>query len=353
MVMMDKIIEETKESIRNFKGDPVNNLGFLIPVVIGLIALGSGIVTYIMYIFGGGYTVQINAAKEYGWFGGYSEKFTTGTTGMISSGVIGKIILLLVGIEFILMMINYFQCNGKGKRILMIMDLFFLAIQSLLIMNIFVGSIGIIVITLISKLFGVKTISPQTFAYAWVFILIAAIITFIVLVMTTKECRWMLGYTALALVIAKVLIPVVFLVLQNIVSIFMMLIVLLVIAVGIILFLSGGNGDGAETSNNVSGKSYGVSSESKKSNIRKLQEKEEKERKMKQNKNSRYISNLNEIGGNKLFKVHGAFGDYIQLDNGPVNKKICSLEALEKGKFHIYDEKIGREIKSDEIPWKK
>ena len=81
--MVDNLIYRTKESVNNFKEDPINNLGFLIPVAIALISLGSGIVTYIMYIFNGGYTVQINAAKKYGWFGGYSEKFTSGTTGMI------------------------------------------------------------------------------------------------------------------------------------------------------------------------------------------------------------------------------------------------------------------------------
>ena len=121
-------IERTKELARDLKEDPVNGLGFLIPVVIGLIALGSGIVTYIMYISKGGYTAQINAVKKYGWFGEYSKKFTTGATGMISSGIVGKILLILIGIEFILMMINYFQCNKKGKRIEMIVDLSFLEI---------------------------------------------------------------------------------------------------------------------------------------------------------------------------------------------------------------------------------
>ena len=71
--MVDNLIYRTKESVNKFKEDPINNLGFLIPVAIALISLGSGIVTYIMYIFNGGYTVQINAAKKYGWFGGYRK----------------------------------------------------------------------------------------------------------------------------------------------------------------------------------------------------------------------------------------------------------------------------------------
>lgn len=186
--MVDNLIYRTKESVNNFKEDPINNLGFLIPVAIALISLGSGIVTYIMYIFNGGYTVQINAAKKYGWFGGYSEKFTSGTTGMITSGIIGKILLLLIGIEFVVMMINYFKHNEKGKRVVMIVDLSFLVIQVILIMNIFMASIGVLVIgsiiTQISKLFGEIAITPQTVAWGYAIIVMVAIITFIVLILT-------------------------------------------------------------------------------------------------------------------------------------------------------------------------
>lgn len=351
-------IERTKELARNLKEDPVNGLGFLIPVVIGLIALGSGIVTYIMYIFKGGYTAQINAVKKYGWFGEYSKKFTTGTTGMISSGIIGKILFILMGVEFILMMINYFQCNKKGKRITMIVDLSFLAVQIPFIINTFVGSMGVVVIVWISKLFGVTSVNLQTFAYAYGVILTATVILFMILVLTTEECRWMLKYTLLAFMFAKILIPVVFLILQNIISVFTTIVALLVttvvfIFVGICIWTGGNGGSTEPSSSSVSTKSYGISSESRKSSTNKLQKKKEEKRKMKSNKNSAYISNLNEFAGIKLFKVHGTFGDYIELDNCVVNRKICSLEALEKGKFHIYDEKTGREVKSIEIPWRK
>lgn len=42
--MVDNLIYRTKESVNNFKEDPINNLGFLIPVAIALISLGSQIV---------------------------------------------------------------------------------------------------------------------------------------------------------------------------------------------------------------------------------------------------------------------------------------------------------------------
>lgn len=354
--MIDNLIYRTKESVNNFKEDPINNLGFLIPVAIALISLGSGIVTYIMYIFNGGYTVQINAAKKYGWFGGYSEKFTSGTTGMITSGIIGKILLLLIGIEFVVMMINYFKYNEKGKRVVMIVDLSFMLIQVVLIMNIFMASIGVLVIgsiiTQISKLFGEIAINPQTVVWGYAIIVMVAIITFIVLILTTKECKWMLGYTTLAVVFAKILVPLLFLILQNIVSIFTgavaLLVIVAVIGIGLLIFAggNGGNTEHTETSSGASRSSLGT--ENKKNNMSKP-----KEEKMRSSKDSAYIASLNEAFGNQLFKVHGTFGDYIEQYNHLVNRKICSLEALEKGKFHIYDERTGREIKSNEIPWRK
>ena len=359
--MIDNLIYRTKESVNTFKEDPINNLGFLIPVAIALISLGSGIVTYIMYIFNGGYTVQINAAKKYGWVGGYSEKFTSGTTGMITSGIIGKILLLLIGIEFVVMMINYFKYNEKGKRVVMIVDLSFMLIQVVLLMNIFMASIGVLVIgsiiTQLSKLFGEIAINPQTVVWGYAIIVMIAIITFIVLILTTKECKWMLGYTALAVVFAKILVPLLFLILQNIISIFTgaiaLLVIVAVIGIGFLIFAggNGGNTEHTETSSGASRSSFGTENKNIKNNANKPKE---ENKKMRSNKDSAYISDLNALfGGIELYKVHGTLGDYIELDDKVVNRKICSLEALEKGKFHIYDERTGREIKSNEIPWRK
>lgn len=39
---------------------------------------------------------------------------------MITTGVIGKIILILVCPEFVLMLINYFRTSGKAKRIIIL-----------------------------------------------------------------------------------------------------------------------------------------------------------------------------------------------------------------------------------------
>ena len=155
---------------------------------------------------------------------------------------------------------------------------------------------------------------------------------------------------------AKILVPLIFLILQNIVSIFTgavaLLVIVAVIGIGFLIFVGGKGGDREHigTSSDASGSSFGAENKRTKNNTNKSKE---ENKKMRSNKDSAYISNLNEALGIQLFKVHGTFGDYIELDNHLVNRKICSLEALEKGKFHIYDERTGREIKSIEVPWRK
>lgn len=70
------------------------------------------------------------------------------------------------------------------------------------------------------------------------------------------------------------------------------------------------------------------------------------------NPNHHYIANYNEILGVKLYKVHDAKGDYIELDNTMVERKICSLADAESGKHKFYREESGKEIRVQEIPWK-
>lgn len=70
------------------------------------------------------------------------------------------------------------------------------------------------------------------------------------------------------------------------------------------------------------------------------------------NPNHHYIADYNEILGNKLYKVHGEMGDYVELHNGMTERKICSLAEAESGKHKFYREKTGKEIRVQEIPWK-
>ena len=55
----------------------------------------------------------------------------------------------------------------------------------------------------------------------------------------------------------------------------------------------------------------------------------------------------------KLWKVVDDWGNKIIIfDNSFTTGKVCYIEELESGHYHIYDKESGKEIKSSQIPWK-
>lgn len=230
------LISRTGESIKGFSSDPINNLGFLIPMAICLTSIVTGIVTYIMFIVNGGYSSQVGSIKENG-LDGISEGFTSGTTGMMVSGIVDKILLALVVAELIVMLINYFKNRGKGMRIAMIVDLVVMGVVIALSTVVFWIAVGELVFSeeqlyqALGKFEGV-TINLRAILIAYVAVTLVSAICFIVFTLITAECRWMVGYTALSLVFANIVMPLFFLILQNIIPIIGWL---LVIVVGILV----------------------------------------------------------------------------------------------------------------------
>lgn len=240
------MVEEVKDlvgrvgdSIKEFAEDPINNLGFLIPMAICLTSIISGIVTYIMFIVNGGYSSQIDNIKSNG-LDGLSDSFTVGTTKMMITGVTAKIVLGLVFVEFIVMLKSYFQNRGKGMRITMIVDLTIVSIMVVLSTVIYLIEAGYIVFTVkqideFVRRFDRVLIDSSEIQITYTAICIISIITFMILVLVTEESRWMLGYSALALVFAYVVMPLLFLFIQNIIPIvgwsFVFLICVLVVKI--------------------------------------------------------------------------------------------------------------------------
>lgn len=112
-----------KDTVENLKTNLLDNLGRWVPTAIAANGIINGIIAYILFITRGGYTKQIQLVKEYGLFGAYDEKFTTGTSQMIFKGVAGKILLILLVIDLIILLIQYFEETGIVRKVLMIIDL--------------------------------------------------------------------------------------------------------------------------------------------------------------------------------------------------------------------------------------
>ena len=261
--MIRDIFERTKESVKDFTSDPIKNLGYLIPILIGLITFISGVISYIKFILDGGYVNQVNATKEFGLFSGYDEKFTSGTTGMITAGIVGKIILTFICIEFILLLINYFRTSGKAKRIIMVVDLIVMGIQIVLTTAVFWIAIGNLVVSEEAAYEALKpfegiSINPKAILITYAVVTLASLICFLVLVLITRDCRWMIGYSAIALAVAYIGLPLIFLFLQNIIPLatgaIALAIIALVIFLGFKIFL-GGDGESTSSGSYSSGAS--------------------------------------------------------------------------------------------------
>lgn len=261
--MIRDIFERTKESVRDFTSDPINNLGYLIPILIGAITFISGVISYIKFIVNGGYVNQVNATKEFGLFSGYDEKFTSGTAGMITAGIVGKIILTLICIEFVLLLINYFRTSGKAKRIIMVVDLIVMGIQIVLTTAVFWIAIGNLVVSEEAAYEALKpfegiSINPKAILITYAVVTLASLICFLILMLITKDCRWMIGYSTISLAVAYIGLPLVFLFLQNIIPLatgaIALAIIALVIFLGFKIFL-GGDGESSSSGSYSSGAS--------------------------------------------------------------------------------------------------
>lgn len=171
---------------------------------------------------------------------GISEGFTSGTTGMMVPGIVGKILLALVVAELIVMLINYFKNRGKGMRIAMIVDLVVMGVVIALSTVVFWIAVGKLVFSeeqlyqALGKFEGV-TINLRAILIAYVAVTLVSVICFIVFMLITAECRWMVGYTALSLVFANIVMPLFFLILQNIIPLVSGAVALVVI--GALIFL--------------------------------------------------------------------------------------------------------------------
>lgn len=341
ILSVKKLFYRTIDSIKDFNKNHINNFGFLIPIAMSLTSIISAVVGYIIFIAKGGYSTQFLHIKQSG-IDGITKSFTTGTSGFLTGGIVLKIVFFLFLAQLVVMLIAYFRESEKAKKILMIIDLSLFAIviiASVVIFLIANGSIEAYQNQLVLNIKTIKTI--------YCILALLALVIFIVLVLISK-CRWMLGYSVLCLALNFIVMPLIMLLIENIIPLVLGIIVLVFIAGMIYLIFK------VILSENSEG-SFSTASDSS-TNMNEINDKIEQKGKAGEpvkEENSIYIQDLNKFLGIKLYKVHGIFHDYVESDNGIGTRELCSVEQLDKGKFHIYDSKSSREVQPHEIPWRK
>lgn len=339
------MITEIKESLQDFRENPMEGLIFLLPVVILGISIVSGIVGYVSFIRQNGYKNQFAVIKSEG----IMESFTKGTSTFGIKGPIGTTIIILLIIQVLVMLIAYF-INSDGNAA-MITDIVGVVVliggicltqwQEYNLGTSFIRGI----ISFIGKYKELDIDHVEEIVLGCMGIAaIALIIGFGILLAREYEEGVLL--TLFCAAMNYIAIPLIILFLENIIPLLILIVVGIIIVIGLVT----GLGESGGSSVGESSVSRTESSSSRNTTSKKAEPEKTQERKA----NSSYIENYNEAGGICLHKIKSSWReDYIESDNSLVTRRICSIKALEKGEYHIYDKKSGREITSAEIPWKK
>ena len=307
------------------------SLSWVFVIIIGLMAVFA----YIKFIIDGGYSLSVARIKENGAFA--SANFTTGTIHIISNNVVWIILGIIIGVQTIVSIILLFAEKEIWKCILFVIDLI------------------AIVFCFVKMVTGQNNSMSEEMRLIYSVVTLIAIIVFFKLLIDSDGSYVFLaeglGLAAYIIILSLILL------LENIVAIGALAgaIIIVGIVAAILIFGNSSNESAGSTS---SGSGGSTSYKSASGNCGVKSRKPDKNTantpayKKDSNPNHHYIANYNEILGIKLYKVHGDMGDYIELDNTMVEKKICSLADAESGKHKFYREESGKEIRVQEIPWK-
>lgn len=237
---MKYIYQKTKASIKEFTTNPIGNLSFLVPVIMVLASFVSGIVTYIKFIVDGGYVTQINYVKKDGFLESIEDRFTKGTTSAINDGIVSKIILVLVIAEIILMIISYFRESGKVKNVFMSISLIILTVQAVLTRTVFWKLVcssfqGEDAFFVAIYYFKGITDDPISDLIIYGLITIITFFVFIILILIGSDSSEIFKFMLKTLGVIYILIPLGFVLLQNIVTLFASALGLVIVG-GLIFF---------------------------------------------------------------------------------------------------------------------
>lgn len=307
------------------------SLSWVFVIIIGLMAVFA----YIKFIIDGGYSLSVARIKENGAFA--SANFTTGTIHIISNNVVWIILGIIIGVQTIVSIILLFAEKEIWKCILFVIDLI------------------AIVFCFVKMVTGQNNSMSEEMRLIYSVVTLIAIIVFFKLLIDSDGSYVFLaeglGLAAYLIILALILL------LENIVAIGALVgaIIIVGIVAAILIF---GNSSKESAGSTSSGSGSSTSYKSSSGNVGVKSRKPDKNTanipayKKDNNPNHHYIATYNEVLGVKLYKVHDKMGDYIELDNTMVQRKICSLADAESGKHRFYREESGKEIRVQEIPWK-
>lgn len=336
MYRLKRWINEAVSSYKEqLKENPIETIAISLSLVFVIIIGLMAVFAYIKFIIDGGYSLSVARIKENGAFA--SANFTTGTIHIISNNVVWIILGIIIGVQTIVSIILLFAEKEIWKCILFVIDLI------------------AIVFCFVKMVTGQNNSMSEEMRLIYSVVTLIAIIVFFKLLIDSDGSYVFLaeglGLAAYLIILALILL------LENILAIGALAGAIIIIGILVIVGMSGSSskegagstssGGGGSTSHTSVSGNGGMKSRKSDKNAANTPAYQKDS-----NPNHHYIADYNEILGNKLYKVHGEMGDYVELHNGMTERKICSLAEAESGKHKFYREKTGKEIRVQEIPWK-
>ncbi len=322
---------ETADSVMNFKQHPLSSIEQLIPVIIVLISSIAFVVSLIEFTINSGYTSQIEIIKS-GLGDGFMDSFTIGTVKSLWNGIASHIILSLLAVEFIVLFISYISSENKGKKISFIT----LSISGIII-TVLSGLFWLVCLEKINfseelknkiyeklntigtqKIMHMLTTAEITFIIGIILVLIA-----VALVIISKHA-WVLGHSAVALVISYVVFPLLLWIIENAIP----LLIAIALIIGVVLV-------GKIIAKSDSNSSTNTSFSKNKSSNSKNKTEPKKEKYQKPKKIDLNTTFWRDKGG---YGIDTPTADCIYYkDNMGVKRFACTVKEFESGDVAIYN----------------
>ncbi|MBE5857927.1 MAG: hypothetical protein E7296_10245 [Lachnospiraceae bacterium] len=233
-------IEEIVDNVDGLKEGSlmkrVISLGLLIPVIMGIVSLITGIVTYIMFIVNGGYSAQIRILKDenLNYFSRIKNAFSGSYVSLLRNKVTTWIILGLAIVYLILIIFSFYRMSEKGMRIAMIVDTILFAIPVIAApttVYLFYKGLNMPDEVLQNMDITVDSIRIALGAAFKIYIafLLISVIGFWVLILIQEDLRTLVVNLALALLFNYICVPVVFWIIENIIPLFWAVLVAVIV----------------------------------------------------------------------------------------------------------------------------
>lgn len=231
---------------RDFKEKPVDTIGRIIPIFIIVIAIMTGLVSWITYIMQGGYATQIELLKSKG-IGGIEEAFSFTNRQGINGTIMQVGTWSLFAAEILIMLVALFMKSATWKKIMMAVTLCLSGVIGLVtyfaykIFDFWENGFSNVKLTeeQISTFIKVAQEAKGSFSikiYAAIVCILALV--FVVLLLL-EENRWMLKKSVVAMTINYLAVPLVLFLVENVIPLVAGIVLIAVIVLVAYLFFGG------------------------------------------------------------------------------------------------------------------